>query len=208
MKQEERKARTIRKLLDATEQLIAEKDCASITMNEIMERSNLSKGAIFHHVKTKDEIFARVLMERLEETDRRFTAETELEEKTFEGPMRQIARGFSALDDGREATNKVLAYLLGKQEDPAVKEALGRYYEQSVRLSRQWIASGQRHGVIPETLDAGRAGEMFTLLSLGLRVRASLPNSPAAFTSDDFAGFIVEILQPNGKIEKRGESKP
>lgn len=207
MKQEERKARTIRKLLDATEQLIGEKDCASITMNEIMERSKLSKGAIFHHVKTKDEIFARVLMEQLEETDRRFAAETEREEKTFEGPLRQIVRGFSAMEDGRDATNKVLAYLLGKQEDPAVREALGRYYERSVRLSREWIASGQRHRVIPETVDADRAGELFVLLSLGLRVRASLPDAPSVFTSEDFVRLIGDMLQPSGKSDEKGENK-
>jgi len=90
LKQEERTRQTIGRLLAAAKELIPEKGCASITMKDIMERSGLSKGAIFHHVKTKDEIFAWLLLERLEETDRRFAEETEREEKTFEGPLARI----------------------------------------------------------------------------------------------------------------------
>ncbi|MCH1640997.1 hypothetical protein MJ257_12850 [Paenibacillus timonensis] len=45
----------------------------------------------------------------------------------------------------------------------------------------RWIVTGQEHGVIPETVDAGKTAELFVLLSLGLRTRASLPVRPAAF---------------------------
>ncbi|OXS62689.1 TetR family transcriptional regulator [Cohnella sp. CIP 111063] len=195
MKQEERKQMTIGRLLDATKELIREKGCASITMNDIMDRSKLSKGAIFHHVRSKDEIFAWVLHERLEETDKRFTAETEREVKTFEGPLSKIAEDFAALEDGQDVTNKVLAYLLGKEEDPAVGEALGRYYEQTAWFSRQWIESGQRHGVIPDTVDAGKMGDLFVLISLGLRVRSSIPGVSADFAASDFTGLIRSLLQ-------------
>jgi len=197
VKQEERKRMTVGKLLDAAKELIREKGCASITMQDMMDRSNLSKGAIFHHVKSKDEIFAWVLQDRLEETDKRFAAETEQEVKTFEGPMRRIEESFSSLEDGTDVTNKVLMYLLGKENEPTVAEALGRYYEQSVRFSTQWIASGQRHGVIPDTVDAGKAGELFVLLSMGLRMRSSIPDAASAFSAPDFARFVRSVLQPN-----------
>jgi len=196
LKQEERTRQTIGRLLAAAKELIPEKGCASITMKDIMERSGLSKGAIFHHVKTKDEIFAWLLLERLEETDRRFAEETEREEKTFEGPLARIAENFASLADGKDATNQVLIYLLGKEGDPAVRDALGRFYEQSVRYSSQWIESGRKHGVIPASVDAAKAGEAFVLVSLGLRVRASIPDASRAFSAGDFAQFIRETLQP------------
>ncbi|MFB9278125.1 TetR/AcrR family transcriptional regulator [Cohnella cellulosilytica] len=203
MKQEERRQMTIGRLLDATKELIREKGCASITMSDIMDRSKLSKGAIFHHVRSKDEIFAWVLHERLEETDKRFTAEAEREVKTFEGPLGKIAEDFAALEDGEDVTNKVLAYLLGKDGDPAVGEALGRYYEQTARFSKQWIRSGQRHGVIPETVDAGKMGDLFVLISLGLSVRSTIPNVSADFTAPDFTAVIRSLLQPQTSL--RGE---
>ncbi|WP_244226785.1 TetR/AcrR family transcriptional regulator [Paenibacillus protaetiae] len=69
---EERREQTTRPLLDSIKELIREKGCHSITMKDIMEKSGLSKGVIFHYVKSKDEIFAWMLQERLEETNDHF----------------------------------------------------------------------------------------------------------------------------------------
>jgi hypothetical protein len=95
-------------------------------------------------------------------------------------------------------------YLLGKEGDPAVAEVLTGFYERSVQMSRQWIASGQRHGVIPESVDADYIAEMFVLLSLGLRVRSSFPISPASGSAHGLSRFIESILQ--GNDPKRRES--
>lgn len=196
MKQEERRQLTIRQLLDATKELIREKGCHSVTMKDIMEQSELSKGAIFHYVKSKDEIFAWVLQERLDEINERFMNEVEQGGGTFDGPMQKIASSLPALEDAQDVTNKVLMYLLGKESEPAVAEALKQFYERSVQLSRQWIATGQRHGVIPESVDAELTAEMFVLLSLGLRVRSSLTTAPASFNARHFSSVMVDILKP------------
>lgn len=91
MKQEERRQQTIRLLLDTTKGLIQEKGCHSITLKDIMDKSGLSKGAIFHYVKSKDEIFVWVLQERLEETNERFMNEVEQGRQTFDEPMQKIS---------------------------------------------------------------------------------------------------------------------
>lgn len=196
MKQEERRSQTTRRILEATKELICEKGCHSITMKDIMDKSQLSKGAIFHYVKSKDEIFALVLQERLEETNQRFMDEVEVNEKTFAGPMRKIMHSLHILEAPNEVTNLVLIYLLGKENEPAVADVLQRFYERSVQYSRTWIVTGQEHGVIPKTLNADKTAEMFVLISIGLRVRSSFPAISAAFTSTDFSDLIVNQLQP------------
>ncbi|TDF94807.1 TetR/AcrR family transcriptional regulator [Paenibacillus piri] len=195
MKQEERRQQTIRQLLDATGELIRQQGCHSVTMKQIMERSSLSKGAIFHYVKSKDEIFVWVLQDRLDQLNRRFMNEVEPDHPTFGGPMQQISQSLPALEDAQDITNKILMYLLGKEDEPAVAEALKQFYERSVHLSRQWIVTGQKHGVIPQTVDADKAAEMFVLLSFGLRVRSSMPIASFLFTADDFSTFIIDLLQ-------------
>ncbi|WP_426445308.1 TetR/AcrR family transcriptional regulator [Paenibacillus sp. S-38] len=195
MKQEERRQQTIRLLLDTTKELVQEKGCQSITMKDIMERSGLSKGAIFHYVKTKDEIFVRLLQERLEETHERFMNEVEQGRLTFEEPMQKVSESISAYEDAQDATNKVLMYLLGKEEQPIIAEALKQYYERSVFLSRLWIQTGQRHGVIPQSVDADKTADMFVLLTFGLRVRSSIPSTVSAFKANDFTSFIIDILK-------------
>lgn len=196
MKQEERRQQTTGLLLDSTKELIREKGCHSVTMKDIMDRSGLSKGAIFHYVKSKDEIFAWVLQQRLNETNERFMNEVEQGGKTFDRPMQKIIDSLPALEDTQDVTNKVLIYLLGKEDQPAVAEALKQFYERSVHLSKQWILTGQLHGVIPESVDVEKTAEMFVLLSLGLRVRSSFPMAPISFNTQDFSSFMVTILKP------------
>lgn len=195
MKQEERRQQTTRQLLEATKALIGEKGCHVITMKDIMERSELSKGAIFHYVKSKYELFAWVLEESLTDTNDRFEDEVERHGGSFKQPMQLLAKRFAELEDAGSPTNKVLMYLLGKEDEPAVAEVLRQFYERSVRFSKQWIVTGQRHGVIPESVDADRMAELFVVLALGLRARASIPNAARAFTAEHFAMFVSGSLR-------------
>jgi len=203
LKQEERRQQTIRRLMDTTKELIAEKGCHSITMQDIMIKSGLTKGAIFHYVKSKNEIFIWVLQERLEETNGSFMNEVEHGRRNFDDPMQEIKKSIVAYENPNDITNKVLLYLLGKEEDPMVAEALNHYYDRSVYLSKLWIETGQKHGVIPETVDAEKTGDMFTLMTLGLRIRSSIPQAKAVFKAQDLSEFIRDIL--NGGERRKGE---
>ncbi|MEK5391373.1 TetR/AcrR family transcriptional regulator [Margalitia sp. FSL K6-0131] len=194
MKQDERRMQTTRLLLETTKELIQEKGCDSITMKDIMDRSGLSKGAIFHYVKSKDELFVWVLQERLEETNELFMNEVEQGRRSFDEPYQKIFESIEAYADA-DVTNNVLMYLLGKEEQPVIAEALKRYYERSVFLSRQWIEAGQRYGVISESVDAGKTAEMFVLLTIGLRVRSTIPSVPSVFRAQEFSAFIIDILK-------------
>ncbi|MDI4649791.1 TetR/AcrR family transcriptional regulator [Cohnella hashimotonis] len=194
MKQEERRQQTTQRLLEATKFLIAEKGCQAITMQDIVSRSGLSKGAIFHYVKNKNEIFVWVLQERLEETNASFMNEVEQGRRTFDEPMRRIGDSIVAYDNPQDITNKVLVYLLGKEDDPTVAEALRQYYERSVQLSKTWIETGQRYGVIPATVDADKTGDLFTLMTLGLRIRSSIPRAQAIYRAEDLTAFIRDML--------------
>lgn len=195
MKNEDRRKQTIRQILDATKELLREKNCHTITMKDIMEKSELSKGAIFHYVKNKDEIFAWVLQDRLEEINEQFMKEVEQGEKTFDGPMLTITSNLAALENANEVTNKVLMYLLGREDEPAVAEVLHRFYQRSVHLAKQWIVIGQQHGVIQESVDSERTAEMFVLLSFGLRVRSSFLKVPVSYTAQDLSSFMAATLK-------------
>lgn len=52
---------TWEKLLDETERLIKEKGCQKTTLKDIMERTGLTKGGIYHYVESKNELFAQLM---------------------------------------------------------------------------------------------------------------------------------------------------
>lgn len=197
MRQQERREQTIQALLNATKQLIIEKGCDSTTLSDIMKHSGLSKGAIFHYVKTKDEIYTLVLLERLEEINARFQKQVNKAKKEFEGPLHEITKKMMSLNEPNEITNQILVYLLSKTGRPEVDYALKEFYNQFVSLSQQWIKIGKDHNVIPKTIDAIKTGEFFVLLSLGLRMRAYLTTEEKVFQDDDFIELIRNTLHPN-----------
>lgn len=56
MKQEEKSMLAKEKILTAAEEVFAQKGFDAATMQDITEKSGLSKGAIYHHFKSKEEI--------------------------------------------------------------------------------------------------------------------------------------------------------
>ncbi|WP_042198833.1 TetR/AcrR family transcriptional regulator [Paenibacillus camerounensis] len=196
MKNSDRRKQTIQQLLAATKALLRDKSCHAITLRDIMEQSQLSKGAIFHYVKSKDEIFAWVLEERLDAVNEHFEEEVAgTLDKTFDGPMQAISRNLAELEDSHEVTNKILLYMLGKENEPAVAEVLERFYERSVSVSRQWITTGQKYGVVKENVNPDETAELFVLLSLGLRVRSSLRSSYTSLSAQSVSDIIAGILK-------------
>ncbi|WP_141432079.1 TetR/AcrR family transcriptional regulator [Bacillus sp. 03113] len=196
MKRELKRQQTKKLLLDTTEMLIREKGCSQTTLNDIMQHSGLSKGAIFHYVKGKDELFALVLEASLEETNSRFFDAIQKKGKQFEAPMQEITNSLSMLTDSNNVTNRILVYLLGKSDQPAVSEVVQRFYDQAVRMSKQWIAAGQESDVISKDVNADKTAELFVLVSYGFRLRTAINSDPFAFGISDFASLIVDMLKP------------
>ncbi|WP_028591957.1 TetR/AcrR family transcriptional regulator [Paenibacillus massiliensis] len=197
MKNEDRRKNTMAHLLTATKELLDVKGCHAITLKEIMERSGLSKGAIFHYVRSKDEIFIWILMEHQETLHSKFlSAVSEADVKTFEGPMQVITANLLQLEQQGSITNKILLYLLGKEDDPQISATLEQFYERSVSYSMQWIELGIQHGVIDQSVDTEQLGELFVLLSMGLRIRASMTKKEKSrLASAEISRFISYMLR-------------
>ncbi|MCT1401021.1 TetR/AcrR family transcriptional regulator [Paenibacillus sp. p3-SID867] len=207
MKQEERREQTKRILLEATEDLIREQGCSQTTLNDIMKRSGLSKGAIFHYVSSKDELFVHVLRAKLAEQNEQFMSEVNKQGdiKQFDGPMNTIINSMSRLESRDDVSNLIFMYLIGKSDQPEIADIVAGFYREATATSKQWIVTGQEAGVIPESIDAERTAELFELLSFGLRMRGLIGVNSHVFTTKDYTDFIIDILRPgNGEEGKDG----
>ncbi|CAM3419484.1 TetR/AcrR family transcriptional regulator [Marinicrinis lubricantis] len=195
MKREEKREHTKKLLLDTTKALIQEKGCSQLTIADIMARSGLSKGAIFHYIRKKDELFTMVLQERLDDIHARFTAAAQKENADLEGPLGEIVSSYSSLQDPDDVTNQIFIYLLGKSDMPEAAELTQSFYDESVRLAKAWILAGQNKGVIPSSVDADKTADLFVLISLGIRVRSTVSDRSFAFTNQDFAKLTKSMLK-------------
>lgn len=183
-------------LLSATEELVREKGCRKMTLNNIMERTGLSKGAIYHYVRSKDELLALVLKESFADINDRFFGQIEKGNKSFEGPLGEITQSLPPLQDSYNPANQIFIYLLGESDDPDIREVVQQFYDQTIELSKQWIISGQKYGVIPLSVDADKTAELFLLLASGFRMRSAVSTDSYSFTADDLSSFITKTLNP------------
>ncbi|WP_257009701.1 TetR/AcrR family transcriptional regulator [Evansella halocellulosilytica] len=181
-------------LLSITEQLIHEKGCKKTTLQDIIQRSGLSKGAIYHYVRSKDELFGLILQIKMEKINDEFLKEKE-NETGLEGPLHAISNGMKYVTDEADVTNNIFIYLLGRKEEPAIADILSHIYEHSIQLSVSWIEAGQRAGVIADTLDANQTAMMFMTFSYGLRVRAMIDPSSMSDASQEFHELMRNTLR-------------
>ena len=66
MKQEEKSFLSKGKIIDAAMKLFSEKGYENTTMQDLVQASGMSKGAIYHHFKSKQEIVAYLTNEEKE----------------------------------------------------------------------------------------------------------------------------------------------
>ncbi|ANS76758.1 hypothetical protein AWM70_21020 [Paenibacillus yonginensis] len=184
-------------ILDTAETLIGEKGCRKTTLQDIIDRSGLSKGAIYHYVSGKDELFGLILRSRMESMNASFEKAVEAAgERDAATPTRALAEGLMNGASKDSVSNKIFTYLLAQSDQPKVTAILNELYRHSVELAERWIAIGQQAGAIPAELDAGRLAASFIVFSYGLRVQKVVANeSDPTLKMEDIFGLLFKSLQ-------------
>lgn len=159
-------------ILSTTEEIILEKGCRNTTLKDIIERSGLSKGAIYHYVDSKDELFGLILKSKIEEMNERFhmtITRSIKEESPNQGRFGVVSQFFHSRQNTNDIGNLIFIYLLS-QDNEKVKKILSDIFRYSKETGIQWIKMGQHNGVIPPHIDAEKMSTLMMTFSYGLRV--------------------------------------
>ncbi|MED4603327.1 TetR/AcrR family transcriptional regulator [Paenibacillus validus] len=183
-------------ILDTAEQLIREKGCRQTTLQDIIDRSGLSKGAIYHYVSGKDELFGLILKSRMEEVNVKFF-ETVADQQTasVNRPLQTIAEGMARSAEHLDVSNKIFIYLLGQMDNPKVAGLVRGIYEHTLATSSRWIGVGQENGVIPPSVDAQKMAMMFVTFLYGMRVQSVIDPERDALALGDIYQMMFRSLQ-------------
>lgn len=157
---------TVEKILDAAAQLFAQKGYQNTTLQDIIEKTKLSKGAVYHHFRSKEEIAQRVgdrLGEQMWEPLRRIR-----EDAAMTGLQKLQAVFEASFAEGRQQQiADTLPYL---SEDPKLLVMEWQNIEQ--RLAPQYIAPIVRQGMADGSIQAedadALAEALFVLADLWL----------------------------------------
>jgi len=81
---------TREKILDAAQDLILDRGYVGMTVEHVLDKVGITKGAFFHHFKTKDDL-AKALLQRFADKDAKIYSETrERAEKLSDDPLQQM----------------------------------------------------------------------------------------------------------------------
>ncbi|HEY2421930.1 MAG TPA: TetR/AcrR family transcriptional regulator [Neobacillus sp.] len=184
-------------ILSITEEIILEKGCRSTTLKDIIERSGLSKGAIYHYVDSKDELFGIILKTKIGEMNEKFNltiTRSITEESQNENRFGVVSKFFHSRQNANDIGNLIFIYLLG-QENEKVKKILNDIFIYSKETGAQWIKLGQKNGVIPVNIDADKMSSLLMTFSYGLRVTQILTTAEDdKVESSDILKVIMKTL--------------
>lgn len=184
-------------ILDTAEQLIREKGCRQTTLQDIIDRSGLSKGAIYHYVSGKDELFGMILESKIELMNTQFIkAVSQAAAREAEGPIRFATQSMSNQSEDQVVSNAIFIYLLAQIDNPKVAAVMQKLYRYAVQTATKWIQTGQHAGAIPQSIDAEKMAAMFMVFTYGLRVQNMIESdSPDRIGMNDIFNVVFRSLQ-------------
>ncbi|RUT31689.1 TetR/AcrR family transcriptional regulator [Paenibacillus zeisoli] len=184
-------------ILNSSEELIREKGCRKTTLQDIIERTGLSKGAIYHYVSGKDELFGLILKSKIESMNFQFEeAVSAATERDAKSPIMAITSGMMKTMDKDNVTNKIFTYLLSLADNPKVAAILRDVYQYTHTTAERWILTGQQAGAIPSEINAAKMAGMFMIFTYGLRVQNVVAGEGAlTLEAQDVFTLLFKSLQ-------------
>jgi AcrR family transcriptional regulator len=164
--QAQRRATTRGELLAAAERVIAERGYEAGSLSAIAEAAGVSKGALYHHFESKDELLFALLEERFQER-------IELGTRAGEQPDPDVpARMVEELPFDRPWNLLFLEFVLRAARDEPFRREFRKRLDHlransAVALERFWEANG-----IDFDLDATEAVLLIVALGNGLAIEA------------------------------------
>src|SRR5258708_34552633 len=89
---------TRRALLVAARELFGERGYAGTSVEEVVRRAGLTKGALYHHFRDKDDLF-RAVVEQVKVDVTAAAADSFFDESDNDDPLQRVHRLFTAMID-------------------------------------------------------------------------------------------------------------
>ena len=189
-------------LIDAGVAVFAERGYSGASVEEVLRRAQLSKGTFYFNFKGKEDLFAAVIHERIDQPARdlmRVTAEAPGDTPT----SGTVSAGLADL----LRTQRTPLLLLNEYWSQAVRDpALAARYRERQTALRDALATAlaarHEHTGVPLTIDAHRLAEAFISLAVGLAYDSMI--DPGA-VDDALFGDILSLVY-DGLVARARES--
>ncbi len=197
---------TREKILDAAQDLILDRGYVGMTVEHVLDRVGITKGAFFHHFKTKDDL-AKALLQRFADRDAQVYRETrERAEKLSDDPLQQMLIFIRIFEDMfgdlKEPYPGCLfaSYIYELQQFDAETRALIRdsFIKWRELLKEKFEAIARKYP--PQTkVDAASLADAFTVVLEGAFITGKAINEPEVVAEQlrHFRNYVELLFRKN-----------
>jgi AcrR family transcriptional regulator len=127
-----RSTATISNILDAARGLFIEKQYADVTLREITELAGVTKGALYHHFPTKEELYAQMIQQCLSEVKE--AIQVSLQNSQGESCRKKLQKSLASFLSLSPETRAVMRSIRRNLNifDDAMRKALIQAYQEAL----------------------------------------------------------------------------
>ena len=199
-----RKAETRQGLLDAAYRVFAQRGYAQATIDDIAAAGGVSKGAVYHHFASKEELFRARLADHGHEVDAMVAAVARA--KSF----RDLVRGFVEVWIGHYRNDPLfmplsLEYRVQATREPWARELVAAFYAQVRALIGGVLRLGQETGFVRRDLDCESAATFIFGALDGVCLQAAIDPGRVEIdgVEDRLTELVFRYVATNGKGDLR-----
>jgi AcrR family transcriptional regulator len=182
-------AATISSIIEAAEGLFINRNYADVTMADIADAADVTKGALYHHFPSKEALYLAMMHNFLDQTREHLATAEGIEESSRER-LRRFALLFLELPAERQALMRLVRRDINIFRDPERERLIHAYQATVPELAETIIRDGIIRGEIQETDARLLAWEHVALVEVVLRPYAQIvlggPEEIASFVTNLF----------------------
>lgn len=165
------------------------------SMNDILEAVSISKGAFYHHFKSKEELALAVLEKMW--ADYRVQLFLPVQGSEASERLGMALRRIVQLNESGLWVNCLLLARLAQetaQQESGLSEKLAEVMKELIGFWREIIEAAQKARTVSDKLHAGRLAELIVSVLLGAIICRQLKGEPISL--EQMAGQIERLIKP------------
>lgn len=166
-----RKAATRTRLLEAAARVYAARGFAGATLDDVAEEAGLTKGAVYGHFGSKDNLLVALMEEYLAHEIAEQVALFSREETTWERPFSGSDRWMDEIDQAPDAFRLLIEFWLAAGRDERLREQVAAGFEALRQMFTSFISQSAADAGVEIHPDGARHFANVSMgLSLGLGI--------------------------------------
>jgi TetR/AcrR family transcriptional repressor of nem operon len=202
-------AATREKILNAAQGLILDRGYVGMTVDHVLDKVGITKGAFFHHFKTKDDL-ARALLTRYAEHDERIYRETrERAEKLSDDPLQQVLLFVGLFQEMFDALTEpypgclFASYVYELQQfDEDTRALISSSFTKWRELLKEKFEAVARKYPPRLEVDAASLADAFTVVLEGAFITSKAVNDPKVVSEQlrHFRNYVELLFRPRAAV--------